>query len=163
MFMFVTVIVFELWCTVPCILTSNQQLCSFLHVQGNRKIERKVAVFHCRHAFLPLVNSLVSLVRIRSKKSLICRQSPQGFIGEDIQLLYCFPLDLTLPFIYFYCSPRLICALFCILRLSLWYIWTFFSSLLLEVLYTNLEILDCQFEHKFTFQHLIFLLVLYQV
>lgn len=30
----------------------------------------------------PSVNPSVSLVRIRSEKSLICLQSPQGFIGE---------------------------------------------------------------------------------
>lgn len=52
--------------------------------------DRERVVFQCRHAFLPLVNPLVSLVRIRFEKSLICLQSPQGFTGGEIQLLHCF-------------------------------------------------------------------------
>lgn len=98
---------------IHALFVSNHQLIVQLFSCAKKweDSDREEVVFQCRHAFLPSVNPLVSLVRIRSEKSLICLQSPQGFIGGEIQLLYCFRLNLTLLFIYFYCSPRLIYAL----------------------------------------------------
>lgn len=103
-------------------------------------VDREEVVFQCRDAFLPLVNPLVSLVRIRSEKSLICLQNPKGFIGEEIFTAFIW------IWIYFGIY------LFLFIAAHVWFLLSYpvtvflinvaFFCLLLQVLHSNLEILE---------------------
>lgn len=57
--------------------------------------------FQYKDAFLPSVNPSVSLVRIRSEKSLIRLQSPRRFTGEDISLHHCLHLNFSIGILFY--------------------------------------------------------------